>query len=219
MRLPALHPPACSSPSSSSCPPRWWPRRSRRAGRRRTRSPPRCSRCAAGVDVSTARPAALGARGPDELRRPGVARRAVGGRRLARAAERPPVVLTEPVSTDGVPDARRHLARCRPRARTVPSLVTARTRTDGQLDRLVRAAHRWSTAAPSRRRTVGSAPCPTGPVTPTASRCGSTRSATPDPRDVRADLIEPGTSDADAAITGAVERVDGHRRPPTGHRS
>lgn len=116
-----------------------------------------------------------------------------------RAADRPPVVLSKPVTTDGY----RMLGvtwRGAAPSRTGGVVVSARTRTEGRwtswfaLDPMVDAG---TEASPNGR--FGTVPYWAGDSDGIQVRVDAVGDARP--RGVRVDLIEPGTSDADALAT------------------
>lgn len=150
----------------------------------------------AGVDPSALRSAPT----PDELA--GTWRRLDGrsAADAARAAARPPVLVTDPVETDAFRMLGVTWSGAGP-SKNGAVLVTARTRTDGQ----------WSDwfeihtmvdggTEPSPNGRFGTVPYWSGDSDGVQVRVDAVGDA--NPTHVRADLIEPGTSDADAAIGG-----------------
>ena len=149
-----------------------------------------------GVDEEALATAAV----PEELGREWRVRTGGSAVEASRAAQRPPVVLTDELSTDGF----RMLAvtwRGAAPSRTGAVVVSARTHTDGA----------WSTWFELHTNVdIGTEPSPNGRfgtephwvgdsdgVQVRVDAVGSSR-----PTDLRADLIEPGSSGADEAITG-----------------
>lgn len=148
-----------------------------------------------GTDPAVARTAPV----PDEL---AASWRDLDGRSVAsaaRAAERPPLLVTEPLETDEY----RMLGVTwigAPPSADGAVVVTARTRTDGEwtdwfdLHTMVDGG---TVASPNGR--YATVPYWAGNSDGVQVRVDTVGDAAP--QDVRADLIEPGTSDADAAIT------------------
>ena len=128
--------------------------------------------------------------------------RQLGGRSVAgaaRAAERPPVLITEPIETDDYRMLGVTWTGAAP-SEDGAVVVTARTRTDGQWTdwfELHTMVDGGTTASPNGR--FATVPYWAGDSDGVQVRVDAVGDATP--KDVRADLIEPGTSDADATIT------------------
>lgn len=116
------------------------------------------------------------------------------------AAEREPEVLTEQLDTNGF----RMLGvtwRGAPPSNESAVIVTARTRTDGEWTDWFEVHTLVDTGTePSPNGRFGTEPHWVGDSDGVQVRIDAVGGA--EPTDVRADLIEPGTSDADAAITG-----------------
>jgi len=149
----------------------------------------------AGVDVQALRSAPA----PNELASMWrqVGRSSVSA--AARVADRPPVLLTEPIATADYRMVGVTWTGAGP-SKDGAVLVTARTRTDGhwtdwfELQTMVDGG-----TEPSPNGRFGTVPYWAGDSDGFQVRIDAVGDAAP--ADVRADLIEPGTSDADAAIT------------------
>ena len=127
-------------------------------------------------------------------------RKVDGPARAARAATRTPVVVTAPLETDGF----RMFGvtwRGAPPTEDGAVVVTARTRTNGEwTDWFEIHADVDNGTEPSPNGRFGTVPYWAGSSDAVQVRVDAVGTA--HPTHVRADLIEPGTSDADAAITG-----------------
>ncbi|MCZ3387725.1 MAG: N-acetylmuramoyl-L-alanine amidase [Actinomycetia bacterium] len=149
----------------------------------------------AGVDAAALRSAPI----PDEL---ASSWRELSGRSAAgaaRAAERPPVVVTEPLDTDSYRMMGVTWKGAAP-SEDGAVVVTARTRTDGRWTdwfELHTMVDGGTEVSPNGR--FATVPYWAGDSDGVQIRVDAVGADVP--RDVRADLIEPGTSDADAAIT------------------
>lgn len=147
-----------------------------------------------GVDVSETRSSR-----PAELARTWKRLPGSSAAQARRAAERPPVVLSEPMATDGYRMVGVTWRGAGP-SRTGAVLVSARTRSEGhwtgwfELDTMVDAG---TEASPNGR--FGTVPYWAGDSDGIQVRVDAVGEASP--RGVRVDLIEPGTSDADALVT------------------
>ncbi len=148
--------------------------------------------------VGVDRPALSAAPVPDELEP--TWRKITNRSSAAKAATRPPVVISEPIETD---DFRMLGVTWKGAAPSSDAtvLVTARTRTDGRwTDWFEVPTSVDSGTEPSPNGRFGTVPYWAGDSDAVQVRVDAVGDA--EPSDVQADLIEPGTSDADAAVTG-----------------